>query len=58
VLITTVPFGANDRTPLERLKANNIEYIINPLGRKLHEDELSEMIEDIDVLIAGTEKIT
>ena len=58
ILITTVPFGAVDPTPLNQLKAAGLEYVINPLGRKLKEDELAEMVKDFDVLIAGTEPIT
>jgi len=30
VLVTTVPFGDKDKSPLEMLEANNIEYVINP----------------------------
>lgn len=58
VLITTVPFGERNRFPLELLEENGIEYVINPLGRKLKEDELAEMIGDFDVVVAGTEPIT
>ncbi|HCC54617.1 MAG TPA: lactate dehydrogenase [Desulfobulbaceae bacterium] len=57
-LITTVPFGDKNRLPLELLEASDIEYLINPLGRKLKEEELAEMVSDFDVLIAGTEPIT
>jgi len=57
-LITTVPFGEKNRLPLEQLEAAGIDYVINPLGRKLKEDELAEMVSDFDVLIAGTELIT
>lgn len=57
-LITTVPFGDKNRLPLELLETAGIEYLINPLGRKLKEDELAEMVSDFDVLIAGTEPIT
>ena len=57
-LITTAPFGDKNRFPLELLEASNIEYLINPLGRKLKEEELAEMVSDFDVLIAGTEPIT
>ena len=35
VLITTVPFGEKNRLPIEQLQAASIEYLINPLGRKL-----------------------
>ena len=58
VLITTVPFGDKNRLPLEFLEDAGIEYLINPIGRKLKEDELVEMVTDFDVLIAGTEAIT
>ena len=58
VLITTVPFGDKNRLPLELLEAAGIECMINPIGRKLKEDELAEMVTDFDVLIAGTECIT
>ena len=37
VLITTVPFGDKNRLPIELLEAADIEYEINPLGRKLKE---------------------
>jgi D-3-phosphoglycerate dehydrogenase / 2-oxoglutarate reductase len=57
-LITTVPFGDKNRLPLELLENAGIEYLINPLNKKLTEDELAEMITDFDVIIAGTEQIT
>jgi D-3-phosphoglycerate dehydrogenase len=57
-LITTVPFGDRNRLPLELLESAGIEYVINPLGRKLKEPELAELVSDFDVLIAGTEPIT
>jgi D-3-phosphoglycerate dehydrogenase / 2-oxoglutarate reductase len=58
VLITTVPFCDKNRLPIEQLEAAGIEYLINPLGRKLKEEELVEMVSDFDALIAGTEQIT
>ena len=58
VLITTIPFGDKNRLPLEMLEELNIEYLINPLNKKLTEDELAEMVADFDVIIAGTEPIT
>ncbi|MAV94730.1 MAG: lactate dehydrogenase [Euryarchaeota archaeon] len=58
VLITTVPFGQKDRAPLDLLESNGIAYTINPLNKKLTEDELLEMVSDVEVIIAGTEKIT
>ena len=58
VLITTVPFGKNNRFPLDLLENAGIEYLINPHNKKLTENQLSELIGDFEVLIAGTEPIT
>ena len=58
ILITTVPFGDKNRLPLDLLEKNNIEYLINPLNKKLTEDELVDMVTDFDVIVAGTEPIT
>jgi D-3-phosphoglycerate dehydrogenase / 2-oxoglutarate reductase len=58
VLITTVPFGDKNSLPIDLLEKNNIDYLINPLNRKLTEEELIEMVVDFDVIIAGTEPIT
>lgn len=58
VLITTVPFGEEDRRPLALLEGGGIEYILNPLGRRLRAEELAELVSEVDVLIAGTEPIT
>ncbi|MDX9713891.1 MAG: phosphoglycerate dehydrogenase [Dissulfurispiraceae bacterium] len=57
-LITTVPFAEKSSLPLELLKTAGIEYCVNPLGRKLTEQELVEMVTDYELLIAGTEPIT
>ena len=57
-LITTVPFADKDPLPLQLLDKAGIDYLINPIGRKLKENELAELISDFDVLIAGTEPIT
>jgi len=58
VLITTIPFGEVDRRPLDILERAGIEYVINPIGRKIKESELADLIGEYTVLIAGTEPIT
>lgn len=59
VLVSTVPFGQHDRTPLDLLENTpETSYQINPLGRKFKEDEIAEYIGNFDILIAGTEKIS
>src|SRR5687767_11851309 len=57
-LITTVPFAEKNRVPLELLEAAGVEYVVNPTGRRLGEDELAGMVADFDIVIAGTEPIT
>ena len=57
-LITTFPFAEKNKFPLELLESAGIDYLINPLKKKLTEDELADLVADYDVLIAGTEPIT
>lgn len=57
VLITTVPFANVDRTPLDLLEKAGIDYLINPLNKKLTPSELKLLVKDFDVIIAGTEII-
>ena len=58
ILITTVPFGDKSQLPLKMLKDAGVEYLINPLNKKLTESELAEMVSNYDVIIAGTEQTT
>jgi len=44
--------------PINMLESADIDYTINPFGRKLTEAELGSLISGYDVLIAGTEPIT
>ena len=53
-----MPFGEVDPASLVLLDAAGIEYVINPIGRRLTEDELVSLVPGFDVLIAGTEPIT
>ena len=58
VLVSTVPFGAIDGTPLQLLHDAGIDVTINPFNKKLTEGELCELIKPYDGLIAGTEVIS
>ena len=58
VLISTTPFAIQDSTPLDALADLGIDVTMNPFGRRLTADELTHLISDIEVLIAGTEPIT
>jgi D-3-phosphoglycerate dehydrogenase len=56
VLVTTFPFGSEDRDPVARLSAAGFEVSCNQFGRKIRREELMSMIQDVDIVIAGTEQ--
>ncbi len=58
VLVSTVPFASQDRLPLDLLDSVDAHVTINPIGRRLREKELAELIATTEILIAGTEPIT
>jgi D-3-phosphoglycerate dehydrogenase len=58
VIVTTLPFGAANTTPIELLREAGIEVVLNPLGRRLREDEVASIIAGFPVVIAGTETIS
>ncbi|HEY2380146.1 MAG TPA: phosphoglycerate dehydrogenase [Terriglobia bacterium] len=58
ILITTSPFGEGDAAALELLTRNNISYKLNPLKRRLSEQEIASLIGSYEVVIAGTEPVT
>ena len=58
IFVSTIPFGSINSFPIEQLDQAKIDYDINPIGRKLTEEDLFEIIPKYDGLIAGTEQIT
>ncbi|MDA9802779.1 phosphoglycerate dehydrogenase [bacterium] len=58
VLVSTVPFASHDILPLQLLDSVGAHVTINPIGRRLQEEELAELIPATEILIAGTEPIT
>jgi D-3-phosphoglycerate dehydrogenase len=58
VLVTTHPFGASNSLPIDVLEAARLQYRLNPLGRKLTEQDLVDLVPGVRYLIAGTEPIT
>jgi D-3-phosphoglycerate dehydrogenase len=58
IFVSTHPFSATSLLPMELLKKEGIEVTTNSHGRKITTYELAQDIQDADVLIAGTEKIT
>ena len=55
ILLSTSPFGATGREPLELLAGSDHELVANPYGRRLRAGEVAELIQDVDAVIAGTE---
>ncbi|MFN3144924.1 MAG: phosphoglycerate dehydrogenase [Paracoccaceae bacterium] len=58
IFISTVPFGERNKLPLELLEGAGHEFVINPIGRRLREEEIAEQVADAEAIIAGTEPIT
>lgn len=56
-IVTTVPFGNPDRTPLDLLQAAGVELVTNPIERRLKATEVAGVIAGFPVVIAGTETI-
>jgi D-3-phosphoglycerate dehydrogenase len=56
IFISTSSFGDFSSEPIDLLKREGFEVIINPLGRKLNEKETIEFLNDKVGVIAGTEK--
>ena len=57
VLITTLPFGKYDKTSINLLKKNNINYYLNPKNKKFSRKELLRIVDNFDGIICGTDKI-
>jgi D-3-phosphoglycerate dehydrogenase len=58
VFVSTHPFSETSELPMKLLEEAGIVVTTNPYGRKITTFELERNIVDVDVLIAGTEKIT
>lgn len=58
IFVSTAPFSEFDRRPVDILSGAGIELRVNPTTRKMSERELIENLDGVDVLIAGTERIT
>ena len=57
IAITTTSFGKYDNEPLDLLRRNGFETVLNPYGRKLKKEEVFELCRDAVGVIAGTETL-
>ena len=51
VLISTSSFGKYDPRPLDALKGEGLNIVLNPYGRKLKEEESLDLLNDIPLLL-------
>jgi D-3-phosphoglycerate dehydrogenase len=58
IYISTFPFCETNRFPMEMLVGNGCKFTVNPLGRKMTEDELIGALGESEALVAGTETIS
>ncbi|HIP12815.1 MAG TPA: 3-phosphoglycerate dehydrogenase [Arcobacter sp.] len=58
LFVSTHPFGATSKLPMELIENNSLELSKNEHNRKITSKELADDIKDAEVLIAGTENIT
>ena len=58
VYVSTHPFSKTSELPMKMLKENGFEVKLNSFGRKITSEELVKDLNNSDILIAGTEKIT
>lgn len=58
-MITTSSFGRADKLPLDTLSERGIKPVLNPYGRTLTADEVTQLLHEIDPegMIAGTEPL-
>ena len=54
-MIATHPFGETGRRPLELLEQTNWKLLANPHRRRLKPDDVTDLLRDVDGVIAGTE---
>ena len=57
ILVSTSTFGEFDGAPLEKLKSNGFDVVVNPYRRKLQPQESIDLMRDAQGLIAGTESL-
>ena len=58
VAITTSSFAKFSQDPLDLLKSKGIEYVLNPHGRALKENEIAPLLAGCVGVAAGTEPLT
>jgi D-3-phosphoglycerate dehydrogenase len=55
VLVATSPFSQTDPVPLQLLEKLGVDIVLNPYHRRLRESDVTELLQGVDAVIAGTE---
>jgi len=55
ILLATYPLGATGKKPLKLLEQTGWELVFNPHQRRLKPHDVTDLLQDIDGVIAGTE---
>ncbi len=55
ILVALSTFGEFDNTPQRLLDENEVEYVLNPYGRRLKAEEIVEVGKDCEGILAGLE---
>ncbi|NOU90827.1 hydroxyacid dehydrogenase [Paenibacillus sp. LMG 31460] len=56
-MVTPRSFGKGNSQPIDMLKENGCELILNPYGRIMNKQEMVELIKDVDAVIVGVDPI-
>ncbi len=57
VIVGASSFAQADDAPLRKLEAHGIEVVLNPYKRRMNADEITELLQDADGLLAGLEPL-
>ncbi len=57
VLVTPRSFGSSSPKPIEMLRDKGMEVVLNPYGRIMKEQEMTELIKDVDGIIIGVDPL-
>ncbi len=57
IVVSTSTFASASNEPLDLLKSNGFEIVINPYGRKLSQEEIIKLLNGASGLLAGLESL-
>lgn len=58
IYVSTFPFCIKSSLPLEMMKEAGLDVVVNSIGRKHTEEEMADLLQSYDGVIAGTESLS